>query len=201
MAISKDEKRPLGYVVSVAFEIALDVKDLDILKGMLAYFGVGAIYKHTGNMARFKVSSVRDLANVIIPHFYNYPLVTQKGADFELFKRAIGILNQGPLSIERLQEIVNIRASLNRGLSSSLQASFPETVAAKKGVISFNGDCLHSLWVVGFADAESNFHIGLYKSKSKLGISARLRFAITQHSRDANLLQGLIGFFGCGSYG
>ena len=166
---------------------------------MLAYFGVGGIYKHVGNMVRFKVSSVRDLANVIIPHFDNYPLVTQKGGDFELFKRAIEILNKGPISLEQLQEIVNLRASLNRGLSSKLQALFPDTVAVKKEIIPFNS-CPHPLWVVGFADAESNFHIGVYKSKSKAGLSARLRFAVTQHSRDAKLLQGLVGFFGCGNY-
>jgi len=191
----------LGYVITVAFEIALDIKDLDLLKGLHAYFGVGGIYKHSGNMMRYKVSSVRDLARVVIPHFDKYPLVTQKRADFEILKSAIQILNKGPISSEQLQEVVNLRASLNRGLSSKLQASFPNTVPVERRVIPFIANCLHPLWVVGFVEAESNFHIGLSKdAKSKLGISVRLRFAITQHSRDEKLLQGFIEFFGCGHY-
>lgn len=200
MAINKDPKRTLGYVITVSLEIALDIKDLDLLKGLQAYFGVGGIYKHSGNMMRYKVSSARDLARVVIPHFEKYPLVTQKRADFEIFKSAIGILNSGGISSEELQKIVNLRASLNRGLSSTLQASFPNTVPVERRFIPFIAP-LHPLWVVGFADAESNFYIGFTKKSScKLGMTARLVFALTQHSRDKNLLQGFIEFFGCGYY-
>jgi len=111
LAINKDPKRTLGYVITVSLEIALDIKDLDLLKGLQAYFGVGGIYKHSGNMMRYKVSSARDLARVVIPHFEKYPLVTQKRADFEIFKSAIGILNSGGISSEELQKLVNLRAS------------------------------------------------------------------------------------------
>ena len=30
---------------------------------------------------------------MIIPHFINYPLITKKAADFELFKMAIEVIN------------------------------------------------------------------------------------------------------------
>jgi len=201
LCISKDSKRPLGYVITVAFEIALDVKDLDTLKGLQSYFGVGGIYKHVGNMMRYKVSSTKDLTNVIIPHFDKYPLLSQKGADFEILKSAIQIINKGVVSPEQLQALVNLRASLNRGLSSNLQALFPETVPVKRRVIPFVASSLHPLWVVGFTEAEGNFYIGVTQdAKSKLGVSTRLRFALTQHSRDEKLLQGFIDFFGCGLY-
>ena len=186
MSINKDSKRSLGYIITVAFEIALDIKDLSILKGLHAYFGVGGVYKHCGNMMRYKVSSVRDLTRAIIPHFDKYPLVTQKRADFEVFKSAIQILNKGPLSPEDLQEIVNLRASLNRGLSPKLQASFPETIAVQRRVIPFIAP-LHPIWVVGFAEAECCFHIGVTKNANcKLGMTSRLVFSLTQHSRPSS---------------
>lgn len=167
---------------------------------MQAIFGVGGIYKHSGGMMRYKVSSIRDLTKVIIPHFDKYPLVTQKRVDFNIFKCIIDIINKGPLSPEDLQKIVNLKASLNRGLSSELQASFPNTIPVQRPVIPFISP-LHPLWVVGFSEAESSFFIGFYKSSScKLGRAARLRFVLTQHSRDEKLLQGFVEFFGCGSY-
>jgi hypothetical protein len=200
LSISKNSKRSLGYVITLSFEIGLHSKDLDLLKGLQAYFGVGGIYKHTGDMMRYKVSSIRDITKVIIPHFELYPLVTQKRADFEILKCVIEIINKGPVSQVDLQKIVNLKASLNNGLSSELQASFPKTVPVQRSILPFTAP-LHPLWVVGFTEAESSFFIGFYKSSScKLGRAARLRFVLTQHSRDDKLLQGFIEFFGCGSY-
>ena len=95
VSISKNANRGAGYIVCVSFEIALDSKDLNILKYMLAYFTVGSIYKHSNNMMRYKVSSVKDIITNIIPHFDKYNLFTDKRNDFELFKKVIYILNQG----------------------------------------------------------------------------------------------------------
>jgi hypothetical protein len=48
--------------------------------------GVGLIYT-TGSRVYFRVTSIKDLS-VIIAHFDKYPLLTQKRADFLLFKLA-----------------------------------------------------------------------------------------------------------------
>lgn len=45
------------------------------------------------NMVYFVVNSLADLTNVIIPHFLEYPLLTQKRADFLLFKSIIDMIN------------------------------------------------------------------------------------------------------------
>jgi hypothetical protein len=55
-----------------------------------------------------------------------YPLVTQKWADFELFKQVVDLLNRKEhLTIEGLQQIVSIKATMNRGLSDVLKKAFP----------------------------------------------------------------------------
>jgi hypothetical protein len=70
---------------------------------------------------------MKDL-QVVIDHLTRYPLITQKRADFELFKRIIEIKKSGcHTTLTGLQGIINIRASLNRGLSESLHIAFPET--------------------------------------------------------------------------
>lgn len=52
---------------------------------MQEFFGCGVIVKkqkQTRNEASFRVNSLQDLTNYIIPHFSNYPLLSQKAADF-----------------------------------------------------------------------------------------------------------------------
>jgi len=86
----------------------------------------------------YTVSSIKDIA-VIIAHFSDYPLITQKRADFELFKRAVTIIQRGDhLTLEGLQEIVNLRASLNKGLTDVLKTSFPETISVSRPLVENN---------------------------------------------------------------
>jgi len=70
------------------------------------------LLKKTRNEASFRVNSLQDLTNYIIPHFSNYPLLSQKAADFFLFKRVIKMMNNKMhLTEEGLQQIINLRAS------------------------------------------------------------------------------------------
>lgn len=190
----------------VSFEIALNIKDIHLLEGLKSYFGVGRIYKHSENMMRYKVSSIKELP-LIIQHFEKYPLKTQKRADFELFKKAVAILSKGTglLSQEELREIVNLKASLNRGLSPTLKELFPHTIPAERIQVKDElqrNNPEHAEWLAGFVEAEGNFHLGITKnSKLRLGEAVRLVFTLTQHSRDEILLRSLINFFdGCGNF-
>lgn len=77
-----------------------------------AYFGVGSITK-MGSLFAYRVTSSKELA-VIIDHFDRFPLVTQKKADFLLFKQVIEKINRKEhLKMEGLKEIVAIKASIN----------------------------------------------------------------------------------------
>ncbi len=55
-----------------------------------------------------------------------YPLQTQKQKDYLLFKEAIQLyINNKHLSENGLSQIINIKASFNRGLSPQLKLIFP----------------------------------------------------------------------------
>lgn len=86
---------------------------------MKSYFGnVGNISK-SQHSAQFRVASLKDLTNIIIPHFDKYPLLTQKKADFLLFKKAINIINgKEHLTKEGLEKFVALKGSLNLGLTT-----------------------------------------------------------------------------------
>ncbi|KAG0122503.1 putative homing endonuclease, mitochodrion [Tuber indicum] len=173
ITLDKNKKYKTGYQVRCRYSICIHKKDLQLLNKIKDYFGVGGIVMHKESIY-YTVTNLNELMDVIILHFEKYPLITQKRADYELFKKAIILLkNKEHLTLEGIHKILSIKASINRGLSESLNIDFPNVTPQ-----------VHS---------QSS-------SGSKLGKTIRLRFQITQHTRDEQLIKSLINYFGCGSY-
>lgn len=99
------------------------------------------IIKRGGKDAvEFKVNSLKDLTDVIIPHFDKYPLITKKRADYLLFKQIIELMNKGEhLTSEGLNKILAIKASMNLGLSEVLKAALPSIIPNVRPVVEFKG--------------------------------------------------------------
>lgn len=195
--------RKYGWEVLSEFKLGLHPKDLPLLEAIQAYLGgIGTIsVNKTNNVAIFRVASLKDLA-VIIDHLTHYPLITQKCADFELFKSVVDIKLSGRhTTLEGIQEIVNIRASLNRGLTERLLLAFPQTTPVIRPIVGeVDQKSLDPSWIAGFVSGEGNFLIGISKSSaSKSGYHCYLRFKVSQDCRDEFLLRSFISFFGCGS--
>lgn len=118
-------KYRLGYQVQAVFKINLHSKDYDLLCQIQDYFGVGSITKHGSTTLQYTVKSLKDLS-IIISHFEKYPLISQKWADYELFKLAVSLLkNKIHLTEDGFKKILSIRASMNLGLSDELKLVFP----------------------------------------------------------------------------
>lgn len=86
---------------------------------------IGSISSHGKDAVQFRVSSIKDL-QVIVDHFNNFPLITQKWSDFHLFKVAFELVKcKRHLTLEGLISIVSIKATMNLGLSEELEIAFP----------------------------------------------------------------------------
>jgi hypothetical protein len=98
---------------------------------------MGSIYLNpTRNMVNYSVDSNKDLTN-LINHFEKYPLLTQKAADFILFKQVVKHMNnKDHIYIEGLNKIINIKASMNLGLSYFLRSEFNEFTPRERPVIN-----------------------------------------------------------------
>jgi hypothetical protein len=115
----------LKWGVRASFKISLHPRDRAILEQIKLTLGVGNIYT-SPSLVHYEVNSLKDL-NIVIDHFNNYPLITQKNIDFLLFKIAIAILNKKEhLTEEGLLNILSIKASMNWGLSDKLVTNFPQ---------------------------------------------------------------------------
>lgn len=167
------------------------------------YLGVGNIYlKDNLNKAQYRVQSTKDLAK-IIEHFDQYPLITQKLADYQLFKEAYYlVLDKEHLTLSGLQKIVAIKSLMNLSLSDELKAAFPNTSNGFqiKRPLVLDKTVTDPYGLSGFISGEGCFYVGLAKSATnKLQEGVQLEMQITQHSRDELLIRSLRNFFGCGT--
>jgi len=125
LAIRKKNGR---FYCEPRFAISLHNRDLSLLKEIQDYFcGAGSIVKHGKDSSQYVITSVKQLSTTILTHFDSYPLITQKYADYCLFKMAVDLIkNKAHLTTEGLEKVVAIRKSLNLGLSSELEIAFPK---------------------------------------------------------------------------
>ena len=124
VSITKNENLNTGLHVQLFFQISLHNKDLKLMIKIKKFFGVGSINKLGKNFIQFRITSLKDLI-VIIEHFEKFPLITEKHADFELFKKAFKLIeHKQHLTLEGLRKIVAIKASMNRGIYE-LKYEFP----------------------------------------------------------------------------
>ena len=200
-SITKNTQFKTGWKVLAFFEIHIHKKDVDLLNYVQEQLGgIGRVVPNGKNAYSFRVNSLKDVLNNVVPHFDNYPLISQKLADYLLWKKVLIMMQNGEhLTDAGIKEIVNIRATINTGLSSVLKAGFPEATPVSRPLVE-KQLIQHEAWFSGFTSGEGSFLIRVGKSLTKSGFRVQLVFTISQHIRDEKLLKSFIDYLGCGSY-
>ena len=188
-----------GWVIKPTFAIKLHKRDEELLAKIKLYFNnIGTIIVDE-RFAYYSVNSKHEILKSIIPHFKKYPLLTQKAADLILFKQAMELVNNKThLTVEGLNKIINIKASMNLGLSDNLKLEFPNFIPVERPIINIGDVNLDPNWISGFISAEGNFDVRIPVTNTKLGHRVQLRFRITQHKRDIKLMNKIIEYFKTG---
>ena len=194
------------WQVSPIFQIRAHTRDLPLLNSIKAFFGgIGSIHvEKSKDMAGFYVRNLKDINNIIIPHFKKYPLLTCKKIDYELWIKCLEIINRKEhLTDSGLLKIISIKTSMNTGLlGDNLKAAFPNVIGVERPIYSHKvGDIkFYPEWVAGFTEGDGSFTVDINKiATSKLGYTVVLRLQITQHNRDEVLIKSLINYFNCGN--
>lgn len=200
---SKDIRGKLLCKVQPVFTFGLHKKDLPLLLMIQKYFGgVGNIHtRKADGTVYYNISSVKDIINYVIPHFDSYPLVSQKKADYLLFREIVILMSKKEhLSNSGLTKIISLRASLNLGLNGWLTDLFPNIVPAIRPEIKvLRVEDLNPYWVSGFICAEGCFNLALSKNdKFKAGYRVKIQFILTQNKRDSELLYKIKDLFKSG---
>ena len=162
------ENKELGNSIPLSvrlyFQIGLHLKDENILKLIQSTLGVGKIYRSASrpDSVEYQVSSFRDMC-AIIKFFDNYPLITQKWADYLLFKKAYElILNKEHLTIEGLKKLVEIKSLINKGLPDQLKQAFPKLESVNMQRCKVIKEISDPNWIAGFASGEGSFMVRIF---------------------------------------
>ena len=201
ISIDKRIKGRVGWTVKPSFQISLHSRDMNLLLQLQEFFACGSIVsKNNRSEISFRVNSLHDLTNFIIPHFVNFPLLSQKAADFELFKQIVNLINNKVhLTDVGLLQIINIRASMNLGLSDLQKSEFINYKPVPRPIIKYT-EIPNPNWIAGFSSAEGCFLLTISKSNNnKIGKIVQLIFKISQHHRDKNLLELISKYLNCGN--
>lgn len=101
--------------VRPSFSISQHKRNLEILREIKAYFGVGAIrFSKRDQNYEYEVRSTKDLISEIIPHFQKYPLKTSKAKDFDIFVEICRlVLAKHHLNPKYLKEIIEKAYRMN----------------------------------------------------------------------------------------
>lgn len=202
IGLRKDNEYKLGWQIGAEFQVQLNRRDLNLLLELQNFFsGIGSIsIGNTRDRVTFSVKSIKDIKNTIIPHFSKYPLLTQKFADFALFKLVIELINEkAHLTTKGLQNIINIKASLNAGIPEKLKPYFTEIIPVQRPLVNTTS-ILDPNWIAGFVSGEGCFDINIKKNKThRIGKQVILRFSLKQHEKDKSLLVLISKYLGCGN--
>jgi hypothetical protein len=78
-------------------------------------------------------------------------LITPKKADYLLFKQAVNLLFncKARSSIEGIQKIISLKASMNKGLSDTFKIHFSTVIPVPRPIVSFEG-IQNPNWLTGF---------------------------------------------------
>ena len=114
--------------VSLRYSINLNIRDIEVLKGLASYFNslnktndlvnkLNLVKKVniSNNTVSFQVTKLSDLIEVIIPFFVKYPIQGVKSLDFLEFKKVANLMmDKEHLSIEGFNKILEIKLNMNK---------------------------------------------------------------------------------------
>jgi len=198
--IDRNKARNLDWRVQAKFQLGLHKRDLSLLLQLQQFLGgIGSIHINPIlNKVNYSIDSNKHLMK-LVTHLDKYPLLTQKANDFKMFKEVVILMsNKAHLSIGGLNQIINLKASMNLGLSDLLKLEFKDFSSIEKQIINTN-NIPDPNWISGFVTGEGNFDVLVTRqSSNKIGSRVQLRFRISQHARDIRLMEYLIKYLGSG---
>lgn len=208
--ITKSQSIKLGWAVQPSFTISAHSKDAALLQQLQLFLGgIGSIFNRKYKMINYTITSKKD-QGIFINYLDAYPLLTKKAADYIQFKEIIKLNNK--VTITEFSQIINLRSSLNYGLSRKLRSNlkFLDIVPVNRPVIN-TLTIPDPNWISGFVSGDGCFMVLISKATratalaspyglpTKIKERVRLKFVIAQHKRDIKQMYLIINYIGAGN--
>jgi LAGLIDADG endonuclease len=216
--VNKRKQNKFGIYFTPCFAIVQDIDSISLLESIKNYFNCGRIEINlNSNCATYKISSIKDIKNVIIPHFERYPVYPSKLRSFLILKLFVNfkekklILNQKDYA-EIIKLVYFMNVSSNRkieGLIDLLKIlgveyyenltsiHLPEILKQEEEIIIFNNP-INEKFIVGLIDGDGSFCVVFNVDKNNKK-TVQLKFEIIQHISCKELIDKIYSYFNCGT--
>lgn len=198
--ISLSSKHLFGLQFRPKFSITADLDSKHVLDRIQSYFGCGNVVinenKHT---AEFVVSSLKDLKNIIIPHFYNYPVYCSKLHAFKLFDLIVSALvNKEKKTIEGRRDLLGMALSMNQSTNRKderISILCKCLLMDVKDLVLIPNNCLDlqtplsSPFISGVVDGDGSFFV--YFLSTGIPNEIKIGFTIVTDKASHAMLQGI----------
>jgi len=115
VSFSPSRRHLLGWEVRPSFSVSQNGDRSEVIDLFRKYFGRGTIRPdRSDKTVKFEIRSVKDLMEVVIPHFKRYPLLSGKKNDFDRFAKICFSIHAGSHKIPAgFQAIVSEAFKMN----------------------------------------------------------------------------------------
>ena len=112
--INKNSEMKVGYQILPEFTIVQHERDVQLLHALKSYFGCGVVRKNHGDRMAFRIRSIDNLLEIIIPFFEKHILRTKKNLDFLKFRNVLLMMkNSEHLTVDGVEKIRHIQQQMN----------------------------------------------------------------------------------------
>lgn len=108
--------------VATHFYIKMREDELNLLKKLKRFFGCGAVYfqkdkrPNHASCYRFEINAQKDIHQILIPFFDQYPLQSNKRKDYQVFREiAMMIKEEKHREKEGIKRIIQLKKQMNLG--------------------------------------------------------------------------------------
>lgn len=223
--VRKANNYAVGFQISLSFVVTQHVRDELLLQKFIEYFGCGILYRKK-EVFEYRVTKLSDFVEKILPFFEKYPILGIKSLDYQDFCKVVRLMQtQAHLSKKGVDEIITIKSGMNKGRRYQPPVGRAEEYIRRERILrdlrfdasthravrffSSNTAIRHkkieklqldSWWIVGFADAESCFHLAIRRNNSyKSGFQVSCKFEIKLHEKDLSVIELIQESLGVGS--
>ena len=105
-----------GFQVLPEFTIVQHQRDVQLLQALKEFFGCGVVRRNHGDRMAYRVRSVKDLREKIVPFFEKNPLKSKKQDEFLVFREIVSTMTRGEhLLPDGVNKIRATTRCMNRG--------------------------------------------------------------------------------------
>lgn len=126
ISFSPREKLLTGLEVRPSFSVSQRGDRSEVLSQMRAYFGCGEIrFNRYDQTEKYEVRSLKNLIEVIIPHFKIYRLLSSKNKDFVIFCKVCEMMRRKKHKTKAgLKKIIDLALKMNKNGSRRYSKEF-----------------------------------------------------------------------------